>query len=293
MVKIAVLSDIHGNMPALQIVAADIEAWQPEIVVVNGDIVNRGPCSLACLRFVQDKQTKQDWQVIQGNHEGFVLTCGEADAPQEGPAYDVSQFAHWTYAQLDGEIEWLRHLPDTFSWPAPDGSEFRVKHASIRSNREGLYVDDNEEDLWAKIGPPPAVFVTAHTHQTFVRRLGGTLVVNTGAVGSPFDEDHRPGYGRFTWAEKRGWQANIVRLPFDRAAIERDYVVSGFLAEAGPLTQLMLVELRKSRGLMYRWGERHYEQVLAGEITIEESVRDILRDEDVRPFTGLPGWEIK
>jgi hypothetical protein len=54
----------------------------------------------------------------------------------------------------------------------------------------------------------------------------------------------------------------------------------------------MLVELRKSRGLMFRWGERHYEQVLAGEISIEESVWDILRDEDVRPFTGQPGWEV-
>ena len=292
MMKIAVLSDIHGNLPALQTVTADIEAWQPDLVVVNGDVVNRGPHSLACVHFVQEKQATRDWQVISGNHETFVLSCGERDAPQSGPAYDVAQFAHWTYAQLNGEIDWLRQLPDLFSWHAPDGSEFRVSHASMRSNREGLYLRDEDAVLLEKIAPPPAVYVTAHTHQTFVRQVEETLVVNTGAVGSPFDEDHRPGYGRFTWHTDQGWQAEIIRLPFDRAAIVRDYVESGFLAEAGPLAQLMLVELRKSRGLMFRWGERHYEQVLAGEISIEESVWDILRDEDVRPFTGTPGWEV-
>jgi predicted phosphodiesterase len=290
MMKIAILSDIHGNLPALQTVTADIEAWQPDLVVVNGDIVNRGPCSLACVHFVREKQATKDWQVISGNHEGFVLACGKAGIPDFGPAYEVAQFAHWTYKQLNGEREWLAQLPDEFNWLAPDGSELRVKHASMRSNREGLFLRDEDEVLQAKIAPAPAVYVTAHTHQTFIRQLAETLVVNIGAVGSPFDADHRPGYGRFTWDRQQGWQADIVRLPFDRAAIERDYVESGFLTEAGALVQLMLVELRKARGLLFRWGERHYEQVLAGKITIEESVWDILRDEDVRPFTGLPGW---
>ena len=292
MIKIAILSDIHGNLPALQTVTADIEAWQPDLVVVNGDVVNRGPCSLACVHFVREKQATKGWQVISGNHESFVLACGEADVPGSGPIYEVAQFAHWTYEQLNGEIEWLAQLSDEFNWQAPDGSELRVKHASMRSNREGLFLRDEDEVLRAKIAPAPAVYVTAHTHQTFIRELAETLVVNIGAVGSPFDEDHRPGYGRFTWDVQQGWQADIVRLPFDRAAIERDYVESGFLAEAGALVQLMLVELRKARGLMFRWGERHYEQVLAGEITIEESVWDILRDEDVRPFTGPPGWRV-
>jgi predicted phosphodiesterase len=290
--KIAILSDIHGNLPALQTVTADIESWRPDLVVVNGDIVNRGPRSLACVQFVREKQVTKDWQVISGNHESFVLACGQVDAPTAGPAYEVAQFAYWTYNQLNGEIEWLANLPDEFNWVAPDGSELRVKHASMRSNREGLFLRDDDEVLLAKVAPAPAVYVTAHTHQTFLRQLGETLVVNIGAVGSPFDEDHRPGYGRFTWDTQQGWQADIVRLPFDRAAVERDYVESGFLSEAGPLAQLMLVEQRKSRGLMFRWGERHYEKVLAGEISIEESVWDILRDEDVRPFTGQPGWEV-
>ncbi len=290
--KIAVLSDIHGNLPALKIVAADIEKWQPDLVVVNGDIVNRGPCSLACVQFVQEKQAGQGWHVLSGNHEGFVLFCGTDDAPKEGPAHDVAGFAHWTYAQIGEQIEWLTELPETFIWFAPDGSEFRVRHASMRSNREGLNFEDEVDLLREKIAPPPnGVYVTAHTHQTFIRQLDETMVVNIGAVGSPFDEDHRPGYGRFQWNHTDGWQAKIVRLSIDPKAIEREYITSGFLTEAGPLAQLMLVELRKSRGLMFRWNERGYKRVLNGEITIEESVWEILEDEDVRPFTGAPGWE--
>lgn len=290
--KIAVLSDIHGNLPALQTVTADIEAWQPDMVVVNGDVVNRGPCSLACVHFVQQKQAAQNWQVLSGNHETFVLSCGEVDAPPGTPSYAVAEFAYWTYDQLNGELGWLAGLPDAFSWLAPDGSEFRVRHASMRSNREGLYAWDEAEVLREKMAPPPAVFVTGHTHRAFVRQLADTLVVNAGAVGSPFDEDYRPGYGRFTWSAAQGWQAEVRRLPIDRAAIERDYVTSGFLAEAGPLAQLMLVELRRAGGLMFRWGERHFEQIMAGEISVEESVWDVLQDEDVRPFTGPPGWVV-
>jgi 3',5'-cyclic AMP phosphodiesterase CpdA len=48
--KIAVLADIHGNLPALAAVAADIAAWNPDAIAVGGDIVNRGPSSAACLR---------------------------------------------------------------------------------------------------------------------------------------------------------------------------------------------------------------------------------------------------
>jgi predicted phosphodiesterase len=290
--KIAILSDIHGNMPALKVVTADIAAWQPDLVVVNGDVVNRGPCSLACLQWVQAQQQAKGWQVLSGNHEGFVLACGLPDAPQSGPAYEVARFAHWTYAQLQGTTDGLIDLPTEFSWTAPDGRELRATHASMHDNRYGISVKAPPEEVRKQIAPPPAVFVTSHTHQAFMRRVAETLVVNIGSVGSPFDLDARASYGRFTWSARLGWQAEIVRLPFDRMEIERDYVTSGFLAEAGALTQLMLVELRKSRGLMFRWASRHYDQVMAGEISVEATVRDILRDDDVRPFTGAPGWEI-
>lgn len=292
MMKIAVISDIHGNLPALETAVADLTAWQPDQVIVNGDIVNRGPKSRECLQLVRQKQQQAGWQVLRGNHEDFVIGCGAPDTPRSGPKFEIIRFACWAYQKLNGELSFLQGLPDRFSWLAPDGSEFRVTHASMVNNRDGMYHKAPEEKLRCQIAPAPAVFVTGHTHRPFIRQMDETLIVNAGSIGAPFDKDTRPSYGRFTWNENDGWQAEIVRLDYDHSLTEKDYVETGFLAEAGPLTQLMLVELRKGRGLIYRWGELYEKAILAGEISIEESVRQLLVEEDNRPYLGAPGWTL-
>ncbi|PID86983.1 MAG: metallophosphoesterase [Chloroflexi bacterium] len=292
--KIAVLSDIHGNYPALQTVAEDIEQWQPDLVVVDGDIINRGPLSADCLHFVQSKMRTHNWRAVQGNHEEFVIACGETEAIHEKLDFELRRFAYWTYQQLNGshgEIELLKALPDKFSWFAKDGSEFRVVHASMKNNRDGIIKQSSDKKLLEQIAPVPSVFVTAHTHRAFIRRFNDSLVVNVGAVGSPFDGDRRASYGRFTWS-RAGWQAELRRLNYDTAQTERDYVESGFLAEAGPLTQLMLVELRRAGGLLHRWAIRYQDAVVAGEIDIADSVRELLKDEDLQPYLGAPGWTL-
>ncbi len=289
--KIAVLSDIHGNLPALQTATQDIEAWQPDLVVVDGDIVNRGPLSLDCLEFVQAKQRTADWRVVRGNHEDYLLACDRPDAPRSGPEYELWRFAFWAHDQLNGHLAVLQTLPNQFSWMAPDGSEFRVVHASMRNNRDGIYADSSDDVLYQQIAPVPGVFVTAHTHRPLIRRFNDSLVVNVGSVGAPFDRDTRASYGRFIWTHD-GWQSEIIRLPYDIAQTERDYVESGFLDEAGPLAQLMLVELRRAGGLIYRWAKRYQDAVLAEEIDLADSVRELLHDEDLRPFLGAPGWTL-
>ena len=287
--KIAVISDIHGNLPALKTVAVHVEKWEPDKVVVAGDIVNRGPLSLDCLRFVQQKRLRSGWQMIRGNHEDFIIECARPDFPQNGPEFELMRFAHWAYQQLNGDLAFLQAMPSQFSLIAPDGGEFRVVHASMRGNRDAIYSDTTDEKLWRQIQPVPDVFVTAHTHRPMVRWFNDTLVVNVGSVGSPFDGDGRASYGQFTWTPD-GWEAEIIRLDYDRAQTEQDYVNSGFLKGAGPLAQLMLVELRRSGGLIYRWAKRYQDAVLAEEISMEASVKELLGDEDLRPYLGPPGW---
>lgn len=290
--KIAIISDIHGNLPALETVTADLDQWEPDLVVVNGDVVNRGPLSLDCFLFVQAKQQKEGWQVTRGNHEDFVLDCARPDLPRHGPEYELRQFAHWAYEQLQGYHTELAAWPDQFEWQAPDGRSLRAVHGSMRNNRDGVYPDTADDELRAQIAPAPAVFVAAHTHRPLVRQVDETLVVNVGSVGASFDWDRRLSYGRFTWAEAKGWQTEIVRLPYNYRQIEEIYVDSGFLAHGGPFAQLMLVELRRATGLIVPWSERYHKAVMSGAISLEASVRDLLADEAIRPFTGSPGWQI-
>lgn len=290
--KLAVISDIHGNLPALETAVADLDNWQPDVVVVAGDIVNRGPCSLACWQLVQTRAKLAGWHVIKGNHEAYVLECAHPLDDPHGPSLQIRQYAQWTYEQLDGHIAAIAALPDRYSFTAPDGRELRVVHASMQDNRTGIYPETADTDIKKLIAPPPAIFVTAHTHRPLLRQIAGTLVVNIGSVGAPFDEDKRLSYGRFTWTSTQGWQSDIVRLDYDWQQTIQDYVTSGFLEHGGALAQIMLVEHRKSRGLIYRWASRYEDAVRQGTMSLEESVRQVLQDEDLRPYLGPPGWPL-
>ncbi len=289
--KVAVLSDIHGNMPALRAVASHIDAWSPDLVIVGGDIINRGPMSGDCLDWLLERQAAHGWRLLRGNHEQMVLECSDPDKPASGPGFEIARFAHFALDQVAGRVEELRLLPDMIERPSSDGQLLRIVHASMHSNRDGIYPLTEDEDIRRKIAPAPAVFVTGHTHRPLMRWIDQTLVVNIGSVGSSFDGDRRAGYGRFFW-DGRKWTSEVVRIKYDYQQIEADYVRSGFLAEGGALAQLMLVELRKAQGLIFRWASRYEQAVLQGNMTLEQSVRNILCDEDVRPFTGAPGWAI-
>lgn len=289
--KVAVLSDIHGNLPALEAVIGDIDAWAPDSVIVDGDIINRGPMSGACLDLVTERHERDGWHILRGNHEEFVLDCSDPEQPTRGPVYEMKRFAHFALEQVADRVAYLHTLPDVYEHPGPDGQLLRVVHASMRSNRDGIYPMTPDSELRKQIAPAPAVFVTAHTHRPLMRRVDDTLVVNIGSVGSSFDLDRRAGYGRFTWTDE-GWAAEIVRVDYDYAQVEADYVRSGFLEVGGPLAQLMLVELRKARGLIHRWAGQYEDAVLRGQMSLEESVRHVLTERDVRPFTGPPGWSV-
>lgn len=289
--KVAVLSDIHGNLPALEAVVDHVDAWSPDLVVVGGDIINRGPLSGACLDLLVERHRSLGWHLLRGNHEEFVLDCGDPSQPLSGPQFEMKRFAHFALAQVVEHIHLLRLLPDVFERAGPDGQVLRIVHASMRSNRDGIYPMSVEEEIRRQIAPAPAVFVTGHTHRPLMRRVDNTLVVNIGSVGSPFDEDRRAGYGQFIWNQD-GWQAEIVRVDYDYERIEADYVQSGFLQEGGPLAQIMLVELRKGRGLIHLWASQFENAVLNGDLTLEESVRLVLCEDSIRPFTGPPGWVV-
>jgi len=105
-----------------------------------------------------------------------------------------------------------------------------------------------------------------------VRRVDSTLVVNVGAVGMPFDGDPRASYGQLTWQRGR-WQVEIVRVAYDRRQTEQDYVDTGFLTGGGALARLMLLELQHARSQLFSWALAYEAAVLAGQLTVDESVQ--------------------
>ncbi|MCI0732068.1 MAG: metallophosphatase family protein [Chloroflexi bacterium] len=270
--KVAILADIHANWVALERVVANVAAWQPDRVVVAGDVINRGPRPRECLDFVQEKQHSAGWQVVRGNHEDYILEhAGSGGCPPP----EIFQTSYWTYRQLNGETAGLVAMPFQVALPGPDGREVRVVHASMRHNRDGIYPHTPDDELRQQIAPPPAVLCVGHTHVPLVRQIDGTLVVNAGSVGFPFDGDHRAGYARLAWQNGR-WQADIVRLEYDVDQARRDFFESGYMAGSGALASLVLLEFDQARPNLHLWARAYEAPVLAGEIDIVESVNQFL-----------------
>lgn len=285
--KLAVLADIHGNWPALEAVAADIARWQPDIVLVNGDVVNGGPSSDVCWRFVRERQAADGWLVLRGNHEEYVTAWALPDQPLTGPAYELSRLSHWTYQQLSGDVAELAALPERWQWTAPDGSRLVAMHASLLGNRAGLYPHTTDADAARMVDTTADVFVTSHTHIPHQRQTGPTRVINTGAVGLTGDGDTRAAYARLTWARANGWQLRIRRVAYDTLAAERAFTESGFLAEAGPLARMTLVELRTARDAKTRWTAIYRPAILAGSISVEDAVYEFLEQPEFRPYSRV------
>jgi predicted phosphodiesterase len=273
--KVAVLADIHANWPALQAVAADLERWRPDRVVVAGDLINRGPRPAECADFVLGRK----WVWVCGNHEEYVLShVGQREPVNAGASFGTS---HWTYQRLNGQMSHVQRLP--LQWNeclpdgVPDGGEVRVVHASMRGTRDCIFPDTPDETLRQQITPAPRVFVVGHTHIPLMRTLDDTLIINAGSSGLPFDGDPRLSYAQVTW-QAGHWAAEIVRVDYDRAQAEQDFDETGFSDQVGPLARLIRVELQQARSQLGEWSRAYQAAVASGQMTLAESVARFLAD---------------
>lgn len=267
--KIAVLSDIHGNRPALEAVLDDIAGFAPEAVVVNGDLVNRGPYSRDCLHRLREAYPAARY--IRGNHETYVLACADAPGDPAARTHDMRRFADWTVRQLGDDLAVLRGWPEHLDFADPAGGQLHLTHGTRLGNRDGIHSDTSDAELPDKLGDPRDLFVTGHTHKPLLRRFGATLIVNVGSVGAPFDGDHRAAYARLVFAHGE-WQAEIRRVAFDVERALRDFDESGFLAASGPFATLMALELRHARPLCGGFMRKWHEHVRTGELSVAAAV---------------------
>ncbi len=278
--KIAILSDIHGNLPALQTVTEHVDKWRPDHVIINGDIINRGPSPKACLDFVLEKRREKGWWLNQGNHEGYVLKHVGETAVSHTPIARINRPSFWTYHQLNGQVDVLQQLPHHHQLSAPDDSRIHFYHASKRNNRDGIYESSPAETVWAQImpestEPAPAVFCTSHTHLPHIRQINETLLINTGSVGQVCDGDTRLSYAQVTWQNGR-WQAKLIRLKYDMEQTKRDFVESGFLDVCGPIGELLYIEWLTAKMYVTPWIQQWQTAVIAGEIELETAVSRFL-----------------
>ncbi len=273
--KLAILADIHGNLPALHAVAEHIAQWQPDQVIVNGDIVNRGPCSLAAWQFVQARAAQDGWLLLKGNHEDYLLERLAGNDVREGVEFELNYLSYWTFLQMGTAVSQLTTLQDGHSIFTPDGQELRLRHAAMQHNRQWFGPYTADEVLRPLIAPPPAVFVTSHIHMPYLRQLDNTRIVNTGAAGSAIDGDVRASYIQLFWFHN-AWHISFIRLDYDREAMDKQCRTTGFLTETGPISWLIYYEWKLAIDFVYPWQFQFQQDVLQGKVDLKTAVSHYL-----------------
>jgi putative phosphoesterase len=185
--RVAALYDIHGNLPALEAVLAEVRQLNVERIVIGGDVLP-GPMPRETLKYLLNLDQPQ--QFIEGNGETAVLAQMAGMDP--GVPEHVRQVVSWVAQQLDSENERvLASWAKTVHLHIPHLGEVLFCHATPRSNTEifsQLTAEKRVLELFKDVDA--RLVVCGHTHMQFDRTVGGIRILNAGSVGMPFG---RPG----------------------------------------------------------------------------------------------------
>lgn len=241
---LAIIADIHGNIPALDATLADLERIQPDRVVIAGDIVNRGPQS----HLAVERVASLGFDVISGNHDTWLVKLARGEGLPDG--WETSW---WTPVRraveelTPADLDWLDALPFSLSVTPPDAEPLLVVHGSPRHSREGMGRLVPDEQLQeALTGVEERTIVGAHIHYPWERWLGGQHVVVIGATGCPFNGDLNAQYGLFTW-EDGAWRFEHRSVPYDHEPLYAIWRQSGYLDDGSIASELMMLEHRTAR----------------------------------------------
>ncbi|WP_153462981.1 metallophosphoesterase family protein [Sediminibacillus terrae] len=182
--KIACISDIHGNADALDAVLQDIENQQIEKILVLGDIAFRGPEPKRSIERVRNLDT----DVIKGNADEWVVRgIKEGEVPDKALEL-MNKERDWTVSQLEQrEVDYLAGLPNHKQLEI-DGISVHAFHATPDSLFEIVPPDADDNTVESKLFKEQAdVYLYGHIHKSYIRTIKGKTVVNLGSVGLPFD----------------------------------------------------------------------------------------------------------
>jgi len=226
--RVALLSDIHGNLIALDAVLADLARRGPfDEVVVGGDLVWAGPWPAE----VVDRVRFMDWAVIQGNTDAFFRRQPE-DTPPGKREHRFAEQLSWMLEQLGPErAEYLASLPVSHTiCPAP-GHALLVVHANPRDLDRPILPSSSAAELdellfTDGVEPGWKTLAFGHVHTPFQRMWRGRLLIDVASAGLPMDGDPRAAYAILTW-DGSGWQGEHHRVFYDAPVVSRQMTTSG------------------------------------------------------------------
>lgn len=279
MTTLAVLSDIHGNLPALEAVMRDLAHVHVDQVVVAGDVINWGPFSAECF----DVIAREGWAVIRGNNEYYLL---DYDTPRAPAAWrDTTQWPllPWLREQLQGSRHHrIAAWPDHISLRFADGPPLRVVHGSCRSAWEAIYAIDNDGVNVPKLAGVEEPFVIAgHTHLAMDIQVERWRVFNPGTVGVPLDGTCDAQYMLLRTAE-HGWQPEFRRVAYDPSPLFEAFEQQAFASRCGAIGQMVVDEFRASDLIVLPF--LHWRKESCADAPITHALYETFKHVDARQY---------
>jgi predicted phosphodiesterase len=264
--RLAILADIHGNLPALEAVLADAAQLNVDRILVAGDVVD-GPYPLETL---QALLARRSW-MIQGNREKYFLAYDRGNVPAAWHTGDRYASVRWIYRRLDRDaLDLVASLPVQGTFDPGDAAAIHVVHGAPQGVSM-LLLPDRAPDLmrlFDKVGltdlgyrhvtleealaqSGESVLICGHSHIPWQQRWDGRLVLNPGSVGAPLNGDVRAQYALLTW-QSGCWQAEHRAIGYDLDRIRAAYRDSGLLAEGGAFARAWLLTIETAHNVSGR-----------------------------------------
>ena len=232
--RVAIFSDIHGNLVGLDACIADLQAQGgADAIIAAGDLCADGPKPKKVLQRLQEIGAT----CLRGNTDRYLSDpSGESFSGTEAAQLE------WTRREIGEKyVSFLAELPFALRL-GDDDNQLLVVHANPTTDHEHLWPDASDETLERLIGDErAAVIAFGHLHLPYTRMWRGKLLVNVASAGLPKDGDARATYAILT-EESGGWSVKHRRVDFD---VKR---VATQLADCGiPESAELIATLRRHR----------------------------------------------
>jgi predicted phosphodiesterase len=214
-VRVALLSDMHGNAVAFRATLADLEQREVDLIVSLGDVAQGGPQPLECIELLREL----DCPCVFGNSDDFLLTLDLGNEPIEDEERKerLLATARWSREQLGAEgLEFLRSFQ-----PTVEVDRILCCHATPKSNEDVVLPSTERAEVDRALeGVDAAAVAAGHVHLQWLRRVKGKLWFCVGSVGLVYEQGQPPDPVPFLpWSEyaivRDGVEVSFRRIPFD------------------------------------------------------------------------------
>lgn len=231
MTRLAVITDIHGNLPALEASLSAIDAIGVDRVYCGGDLVGYGPHPNEVCALIEERQIP----TIYGNYDYAIGRdlddCGCAYVTEHDRELGKRSVA-WTLAHTDQHAKnFMRELPFDLRFELGE-VPIHLVHGSPRKVNEYLF-EDKPASLYERLAAAEEaqVMVFGHTHKPWIHAYGEVLFVNCGSVGKPKDGDPRAAFAILELDAQGQVQVSVERVPYDAEAVAREVEAAGLPGE--------------------------------------------------------------